>query len=140
MAIFILRGIYGSTYIPSAATGTVFSDVQLGSFADAWIEQLALEGVTAGCGDGNYCPDQTITRAEMAIFLLRGKYGSAYTPPAVTSPAFIDVPPGYFADAWIEQLALEGITAGCGGGNYCPDNSVTRAEMAVFLVRTFNLP
>ena len=44
-----------------------------------WIEQLAVEGVTAGCGNGNYCPDATITRAQMAIFLLRGEHGSAYT-------------------------------------------------------------
>jgi hypothetical protein len=40
----------------------------------------------------------------------------------------------------VEQLSAEGITAGCGGGNYCPDLPVTRASMAVFLVRAFNLP
>jgi hypothetical protein len=40
---------------------------------------------------------------------------------------------------WIEQLYNEGITSGCCGGNYCPENPVTRAQMAVFLVRTFNL-
>ena len=140
MAIFILRGIHGGAYTPPAATGTVFSDVPLGSFADAWIEQLALEGVTGGCGGGNYCPDQTITRAQMAIFLLRGKYGSAYTPPAATGTVFSDVPLGSFADAWIEQLALEGVTGGCTTTAYCPGNSVTRDQMAVFLVRMFNLP
>ena len=41
---------------------------------------------------------------------------------------------------WIKQLYNEGITSGCGGGNYCPENPVTRAQMAVFLVRTFDLP
>ena len=140
MAIFILRGIHGSAYTPPAATGTVFSDVPLGSFADAWIEQLASEGITTGCGNGNYCPEATITRAEMSIFLLRGKFGSAYTPPTATGTVFSDVPLGSFADAWIEQLAITGITTGCGNGNYCPDAPVTRAEMAVFLVKTFNLP
>jgi hypothetical protein len=39
-----------------------------------------------------------------------------------------------------EQLATRGITAGCGVGNYCPQNPVTRVEMAVFLVKTFSLP
>ena len=39
-----------------------------------------------------------------------------------------------------EQLASEGITGGCGTGIYCPDADVTRAQMAVFLVKTFNLP
>jgi hypothetical protein len=44
-----------------------------------------------------------------------------------------------FSAAWIKQLAAEGITGGC-GGNYCPSTSVTRDQMAVFLVRTFQLP
>jgi len=140
MAIFILRSMHGSAYIPPAATGTVFADVPIDAFAADWIEQLALEGITSGCGDGNYCPDATVTRAEMAIFLLRGKYGSAYTPPVATGIVFGDVPTGSFAADWIEQLAIEGITGGCGDGNYCPDMNVTRAEMAVFLVRTFTLP
>lgn len=47
--------------------------------------------------------------------------------------------PSLFAD-WIELLSLEGITAGCGGNNYCPSNNVTRGQMAVFVVRTFQLP
>ena len=140
MAIFILRGIHGSAYIPPTATGTVFGDVPAGSFAADWIEQLAAEGVTAGCGGGNYCPDATITRAQMAIFLLRGEHGSTYAPPVGTGTVFGDVPAGSFAADWIEQLAAEGVTSGCGGGNYCPNANVTRAEMAVFLVRTFHLP
>jgi hypothetical protein len=53
---------------------------------------------------------------------------------------FTDVPISYWAVNWIEQLATEGITGGCGTGLYCPDNPVTRAQMAVFLVRTFSLP
>jgi hypothetical protein len=65
--------------------------------------------------------------------------GSAYTPPPATG-AFGDVPVSYWAAGWIEQLAAEGITSGCGGGNYCPDSPVTRAQMAAFLVRAFSLP
>ena len=140
MAIFILRGMHGSVYIPPIATGTVFVDVPAGAFAADWIEQLALEGITSGCGNGSYCPNTTITRAQMAIFLLRGEHGSIYTPPAATGMVFGDVPLGSFAADWIEQLATEGITSGCGNGNYCPNSSVTRAEMAVFLVRAFGLP
>ena len=75
----------------------------------------------------------------MAVFLLKAEHGSAYTPPACTG-AFGDVAcPSLFAD-WIEQLAAEGVTAGCGGGNYCPDSPVNRAQMAVFLTKTFDLP
>ena len=77
----------------------------------------------------------------MAIFLLRSKYGASYRPPGVDgNTGFTDVEPGYWAAAWIKQLVAEGITAGCGNGNYCPASQVTRAQMAVFLVRAFNLP
>lgn len=138
MAIFILRGMHGSAYIPPAATGTVFADVSADAFAAAWIEQFAKEGITSGCGNGNYCPDTNVTRAQMAIFLLKGEHGSDYIPPTATG-IFPDVPVGSFAADWIEQLYAEGITGGCGGGNYCPNANVTRDQMAVFLVRAFNL-
>jgi FtsP/CotA-like multicopper oxidase with cupredoxin domain len=139
MAIFLLRGEHGATYNPPAATGTKFGDVPAGKWAAAWIEQLAAEGITNGCGGGNYCPDMVVTRAQMAVFLLRAKHGSSYVPPSANGD-FKDVSTSYWAAAWIEQLAAESITTGCGNGNYCPDVAVTRAEMAVFLVRTFNLP
>jgi hypothetical protein len=77
----------------------------------------------------------------MAVFLLRAKHGAGYIPPTVGgSTGFNDVSADYWAAAWIKQLAAEGITGGCGTGIYCPENPVTRAQMAVFLVRTFNLP
>ncbi|MBL8063211.1 MAG: S-layer homology domain-containing protein, partial [Anaerolineales bacterium] len=140
MAVFLLKGTHGSNYTPpSVGASTGFDDVTADYWAAAWIKQLAAEGITSGCGAGNYCPDATVTRAQMAVFLLKTKHGSAYTPPSA-SGVFIDVPVGYWADKWIEQLAVEGITGGCGSGNYCPDDSVTRAQMAVFLVKAFNLP
>ena len=139
MAIFLLRGIHGSSYTPPAATGTVFNDVPVTHWAAAWIEQLSVAGITGGCGTNLYCPENQATRAEMAIFLLRSEHGSTYTPPAASGTVFDDVPATYWAAAWIEQLAAEGITGGCGTGNYCPNNKVTRAEMAVFLVRAFDL-
>jgi S-layer homology domain. len=142
MAVFLERGIHGSAYNPPAVGGsTGFSDVPTSYWAAAWIKQLAAEGITAGCGTGIYCPEGVVTRAQMAVFLLRSKHGSAYNPPAVGgSTGFSDVSTSYWAAAWIKQLVTEGITAGCGNGNYCPEVPATRAQMAVFLVRTFNLP
>jgi hypothetical protein len=128
----------GSDYVPPPATGTVFGDVGAGDFAANFIEQLAADGITSGCGGGNFCPDAVVTRDQMAVFLLRAKYGAGYSPPAA-SGTFDDVAPGRFAAAWIEQLAVEGITSGCGNNNYCPGANVTRDQMAVFLVRTFGL-
>jgi hypothetical protein len=142
MAVFLLRGIHGSTYAPPAVgSSTGFGDVRTDHWAAAWIKQLAAEGITGGCGSGNYCPEASVTRAQMAVFLLRAKYGLSYAPPGVgVSTGFTDVDPTHWAGAWIKQLVAEGITAGCGSGNYCPEAPVTRAQMAVFLVRTFNLP
>jgi hypothetical protein len=139
MAVFLERGMRGSSYVPPPATGVLFADVGAGDFAAAYIEQLAEDGITGGCGGGNYCPSSNVTRAQMAVFLLRAKYGALYNPPPATG-VFLDVPVGSFADKWIEQLALEGITGGCGGGNYCPNDPVARDQMAVFLVRAFSLP
>jgi hypothetical protein len=142
MAVFLLRGIHGSAYNPPAVgASTGFGDVPTTYWAAAWIKQLAAEGITGGCGIGTYCPEAPVTRAQMAVFLLRSKHGASYTPPAVgSSTGFNDVPPGYWAAAWIKQLVAEGITTGCGAGTYCPEAPVTRAQMAVFLVRTFALP
>jgi len=139
MAVFLERGMNGSSYSPPAATGNAFLDVAANDFAASYIEQLASDGITGGCGNNNYCPDVTVTRDQMAVFLLRAKYSSSYSPPAATG-IFADVPVNHWAAGWIEQLAAEGITAGCGGDNYCPGSEVTRDQMAVFLVRTFSLP
>ena len=131
--------MHGSTYTPPTATGTKFNDVPLGTFGAAWIEQLAVEGITSGCGGGNYCPTTPVSRAQMAIFLVRAKHGIAFTPPTATG-VFTDVVVGSFGADYIEQLFNDAITSGCGGTNYCPNTTVKRDSMAVFLVKTFNLP
>ena len=142
MAVFLLKGIHGSTYTPPAVgDSTSFADVPTTYWASAWIKQLASEGITGGCGNGNYCPDNAVTRAQMAVFLLKAKYGSAYTPPPLgDGSGFADVPASNLFAPWIKQLAAEGITGGCSSGNYCPNDAVTRAQMAVFLVKAFELP
>jgi IPT/TIG domain/S-layer homology domain len=137
MAVFLLKGKHGLCYTPPPCSGT-FGDVPCPStFAD-WIEALASEGISGGCGSGNFCPANPVRRDQMAPFLLKAEHGSSYTPPTCTG-MFPDVPcPSLFAD-WIEQLFAETITGGCGGGNYCPQNPATRGQMAVFLSITFNL-
>ena len=140
MAVFLLRSKKGLCYSPPPATGTVFSDVSAGSFAAAWIEALADEGVTTGCGGGMYCPNSTVTRAQMAVFLLRMLEGSAYLPPPCTTATFDDVPCSNPFAPWVEELVERGTTAGCGFDVYCPTNPVTRGQMAVFLSKTFGLP
>ena len=138
MAVFLLKGKLGDVYAPPAGTGTRFVDVPPGAFALDWIEDLADSGITAGCDTNQYCPARSVTRAQMAVFLLKARHGSAYVPPPA-SGVFGDVPVSSSFAPWIEELAVEGITIGCGGGNYCPDAVNTRAQMAAFLDATFGL-
>ncbi len=142
MAVFLLRSKHGSSYNPPAVGGsTGFNDVPTSHWAAAWIKQLAAENITGGCGNGNYCPATIVDRASMAVILLRAKHGPTYNPPAVgSSSGFTDVPTTHWAAAWIKQLVTEGIANGCSTSAYCPSATVTRAQMSVFLVETFNLP
>ena len=140
MAVFLLKSEHGSAYAPPPCAG-VFADVSCpGGFAADWIEQLQTEGVTSGCGGGNYCPDAPVTRAQMAVFLLKTLLGAAYVPPAAAG-IFGDVPVGAFAADWIEDLYGRAITGGCSSSPllYCPGNPNTRGQMAVFLTKTFDL-
>ena len=140
IAVFLLRGLHGAGYQPPPATG-MFTDVPVTHAVVEWIEQLAREGITSGCGTNppRYCPEEAVTRGDMAVFLLRAKHGGTYNPPVPTG-MFADVPVSHPFAKWIEQLAREGITAGCGPTTYCPDTTVTRGQIAIFLVRTLNLP
>jgi len=127
MAIFLLKGV-GVT--PLASDGShPFTDIA-GHWAETWIEELFDTGMTGGYPDGTYRPENQITRAETAVFLLKGKHGNSYSPPAASGGAFTDVS-GHWAEAWIEQLAAEGIASGYPDGTFAPDQTVTRAEMAV---------
>src|SRR5262249_46801501 len=113
MAVFILKAKHGLCYTPPPCVGT-FGDVPCPStFAD-WAEAMAAEGITGGCGGGHFCPGNPVRRDQMAVFLLKGEHGASYLPPDCAG-IFGDVAcPSQFAD-WIEQLAAEQITGGCGG-------------------------
>jgi hypothetical protein len=136
MAVFLLKSKNGLCYVPPPCTG-VFPDVPCSSGFAPWIEALAEAGITGGCGGGNYCPTNPVIRQQMAVFLLKTKHGSSFVPPPCDGD-FADVacPGNPFGD-WIEELAEEGITGGCGGGNYCPLQAVRRDQMAAFLGNTF---
>ena len=73
LALFLVSVSVPATaqaYQPPTCTG-VFDDVACPSMFADWIEQLYAEGITAGCGDGIFCPDSSTTRGQMAVFLLK---------------------------------------------------------------------
>ena len=126
---------------PDGTTGTLakgwvadFLDVPPSSIFYSSVATLVSNAVTAGIGGGNYGLGDLTLRQQMAVFLLKSKHGLCYTPPPCTG-VFGDVPcPSTFAD-WIEALSTEGITGGCGGSDYCPQDPVRRDQMAAFLLK-----
>ena len=118
-----------------------FLDVPQADIFHADIEKLIRNGVTAGCGAGLYCRDGSVTRGQMAVFLLKGKLGADHVPPPCTGTIFDDVPcTGGVFDPWIEELAGLAVTTGCQQSPplYCPNESVNRQQMAVFLLKMEN--
>jgi hypothetical protein len=104
------------------------------------IARLAVQGVTRGCNpptNDRFCPTSSVTRGQMAIFLVR-----ALELPASSSVKFTDDNGSPF-EAAIQALAAAGITRGCNppsNTRFCPDSPVTRGQMAIFLVRALSLP
>lgn len=128
----------------SAGTGTtsfkftVMTDIGDSVFVSD-IVWLANEGITKGCNppvNDQFCPDSTVTRGQMAAFLVRF-LGLTETDPTI---AFTDTASSIFEDD-ILKLATAGITRGCNADatEYCPNDSVTRGQMAAFLVRALSL-
>jgi hypothetical protein len=142
MAAFLERAKRGPGYA-FTATGTVFADVPQTHWAAKYIEQLSTDGITAGCATAplRFCPDAPITRAQMAPFLLKGRYGSTFNAGTASGTLFTDVARAHSMAAWIERLYGYQVTLGCTTTprQYCPEWSVTRAQMAIFLVRAFGL-
>ena len=109
-----------------------FRDVSEENVHHRTIARLAAEQITRGCDEQLYCPTDAVTRAQMASFLVR----ALQLPPA-DSPTFTDVPARNVHAKDISALAAAGVTKGCGDDTFCPDQYVTRAQMASFLVRAF---
>jgi len=123
----------------SAAAYRQFVDVPTTYWAAGWVERLYDAGITGGCNlnPPSYCPEQSVTRAQIAVLLGRASHGAGYEPPPASGSLFADVSAFYWAGSWIEQFYWDGLTTGCSSMplRYCPEANVTRAEMAVFLVR-----
>jgi len=116
---------------PTPTTTAGFEDVAPGATYNTAVDWLAEQEITLGCTTTTYCPDGTVTRAEMAAFLWRLE-GS----PEGSAPAgFGDVPDGAFYDDAADWLLASGVTTGCTASSYCPQGLVSRAEMFTFLKR-----
>jgi len=135
MAIFLVRAIVGGDNFTYSTT-PYFTDAPASYPYFKWIQKLRDLGITGGCGPALFCVNDNVTRAQMAIFIMRARYGAAGPPDSPTIHYFTDEPASdttYFP--WIQRMALDNITAGCGTGVYCPGNPVIRGDMAFFIMR-----
>jgi len=137
MAAFIVRAKEGEPPADYCATGSPFSDVSPDTWPCKYIKRLSELGITQGCGPGIYCPDRDVTRAEMAAFLVRAVEGEPPADYCATGSPFSDVSSDTWPCKYIKRLLELEITKGCGPGVYCPNDPVTRDQMAAFLARAF---
>jgi hypothetical protein len=141
-AVLLLRALEGPAFTPPAATG-LFADVPVGHPFAAWIEALFNQGITTGCAVAplRFCPEDPVTRGQLAVLLLRALAVPGFIPPALTGSVFSDVPNDDPFAPWIEEFFQRGLTAGCQASPlaFCPGDAATRAQTAVFLVRAFDL-
>jgi glucose/arabinose dehydrogenase len=110
-----------------------FSDIATSTFIDS-IHWLLYEGITAGCGGTRFCPTAAVTRAQMAMFLVR-----QFNHPLTSTNYFTD-DNGITGESSINALRAAGITSGCTATQFCPTRPVTRAQMAIFLDKELNPP
>jgi hypothetical protein len=116
---------------PAAATTDYFTD-DTGGYYEPHINALAAAGIVFGCTASTFCPDRPIPRGEAAEFLAR----AFQLPPAGTNTFYDDDASPY--EGAINSFWETGVTAGCDPtdqGRFCPDRTLTRAEMATFLIK-----
>ena len=136
LASLIVLDPDGSEGVLSDAFLVDYLDVDGSNLFHDAVEGVSRHRVTVGCGGGNYCATQSVSRAQMAVFLVRAAFGPGFQPPRASGLVFSDVFCAGFASSEIEWMAKTGVTAGCGTGEeYCPSSPVTRAQMAVFLLK-----
>ena len=135
-ACAVLAAAAGS---PAFGQTAGFDDVPGDAYFTAPVADLSASGVFDGtlCDEG-FCPGEPMDRATMAVWTVRVLDGQ--DPPRVSESRFDDVDADSFYAPFIERMFQLEVTQGCGDGSrFCPDRIVTRAEMAVFLSRAYDL-
>ena len=130
-AAVVLSALFRLTVDPAPATSD-FADVGVGDPFFKYIEAIFKAGFTAGCGGGNFCPAGVVTRAQLAVFLVKGLGISA--PPCTAAP-FGDVPTTDAACPAIAYATQKKLLGGCSAGNFCPTTAVVRGDAAAPFVQ-----
>jgi S-layer homology domain len=165
MAIFLARAIArgdanvpfsgtlnGAPYSCAAGGTSLFTDIAPADSFCRHVHYVATQNVTLGCGPSLYCPDDLVSRLQMAALVAKAivapgggaavpqTFGSIYScDPASPNVHFTDVPATGPFCKHVHFLWARGVVAGCGPDTFCPDGDVARDQMAKFIVNAFNL-
>ncbi len=137
---------FEETYLSSGAptpgspitihVGKSFNDVPVNFWAYGSIESILHAGVAGACNGLNFCPQTTLTRAQIAPWLVAAKRGASFNPPACVTAPYTDVPCTHPQAAWIAQLKADGVTANT--ATFSPDAALTRGDLSVFVLKAAN--
>ncbi|MGH9719986.1 MAG: hypothetical protein ACRD8O_07220 [Bryobacteraceae bacterium] len=142
----------GKTIVTLKNSDHIFGDMTPSDEAFGPAHIVLDRRITQGCGVAIFCPSDLVTRGQTAVFVIRSLFSSLgannypYDPatnptgfPYPTTPYFTDVPTSHIFFPYIQKIKELGITLGCSYDLYCPDDSVTNGQIAVFTVRAWEL-
>ncbi len=122
--------------LPTAPARGEFADLPATHWGASAAEALYDQGIAGGCDEGRFCPERSVSRAELAVLVAR----ALGLEPRAPSGYFGDVPSGHWAAGHIEALYEAGVVVGCAEGRYCPGDFAPRVQIAMMLARAFDLP
>jgi hypothetical protein len=143
IAPMLIRALFGDNFTYSQSP--YFTDVPPTHPNFRFIQKMRELNITVGCTPSQFCPGDSVTRGQMAAFLIRAKLGGSGIPtqgtgiPTVypTSPMFVDVPVTHPFFPFVQKIKQLGITFGCSVASYCPDGLTRRGEASAFITRSF---
>ena len=126
--IFVNKETFADTYTPP------FTDVSCDHWAVDYISAIKDAGITVGYPDGTFRPEESVTRAQMAAFIIRAIEGEPQQGSYDTDPYFADVDPTHWAFKYVQRVRERDIAHGYPGNLYGPEDNVTREQMAKMLI------
>ncbi len=119
-------------YTPSVAT---FPDVPTSHWAFSYVETANANSVLRGYPDGGFHPGYNVSRAQITAAVVRAHGWARLTP---SNPSFTDVPPSYWAYAYVETAVSWRVISGYGDGRFGPDDPSTRAQLSRIIYKSMN--
>ena len=134
-ALLLVTAVVAVSFLaPTPASAAAFFEDTTGTTYDGAVRALAEEGVVQGCAEGQFCPGYLLTRGHLATMV-----ADAAGVPASETDHFVD-DDGDFHEQNLNALAAAGYVSGCADGEACPNERITRAEVAAIVAEAFALP